>query len=166
LVARAKRVVAIEKDKRLCEYLRDHMDGVELIEGDAVEILEQPHFHIAPPYKVVSSCDKALQLCPNHLRALLCRGLVLLRLSRPAEALEGLARLLAEAPDHADALVACATALQSLNRENESIDSLQRALAAQPNHPRALTALGTKLLDRGEAAQAIAHFDRVLLVAL
>jgi len=55
LVARAKRVVAIEKDKRLWLYLRDHVDGVELIEGDAVEILEQPHFHIAPPYKVVSN---------------------------------------------------------------------------------------------------------------
>ena len=115
--------------------------------------------------EAVSSYDKALQLCPNHLRALLCRGLVLLRLSRPAEALESLARLLAEAPDNADALVACAAALQSLNRENKWIDSLQHALAAQPNHPRALTALGTKLLDRGEAAQAIAHFDRVLLVA-
>src|SRR6267143_5783702 len=38
LVARAKQVVAIEKDKRLCQYLRDHVDGVELIEGDAVKI--------------------------------------------------------------------------------------------------------------------------------
>ena len=35
LVARAKRVVAIEKDRRLCQYLRDHLDGVALIEGDA-----------------------------------------------------------------------------------------------------------------------------------
>jgi len=33
LVARAKRVVAIEKDRRLCQYLRDHLDGVALIEA-------------------------------------------------------------------------------------------------------------------------------------
>src|SRR5579862_9086585 len=36
LVGRAKRVAAIEKDRRLCQYLREHVDGVELIEGDAV----------------------------------------------------------------------------------------------------------------------------------
>src|SRR5439155_1410958 len=47
LVTRAKRVVAIEKDARLCQYLRDHVDGVELIEGDAVEVLEQPDFQVA-----------------------------------------------------------------------------------------------------------------------
>ena len=55
LVARARRVVAIEKDPRLCRYLRDHLDGVELIEGDAVEVLEGPEFRLAPPYKVVSN---------------------------------------------------------------------------------------------------------------
>lgn len=55
LVARARRVVAIERDPRLCRYLRENVAGVELIEGDAVEVLEQPEFHPAPPYKVVSN---------------------------------------------------------------------------------------------------------------
>ena len=55
LVARAKHVVAIEKDRRLSQYLRDHVDGVELIEGDAVKVLEQPDFHVASPYKVVAN---------------------------------------------------------------------------------------------------------------
>jgi 16S rRNA (adenine1518-N6/adenine1519-N6)-dimethyltransferase len=55
LIARAKRVVAIEKDRRLCQYLRDYVNGVELIEGDAVKILEQPDFRVAAPYKVVSN---------------------------------------------------------------------------------------------------------------
>jgi 16S rRNA (adenine1518-N6/adenine1519-N6)-dimethyltransferase len=55
LVARAKRVVAIEKDPRLCRYLRGQVDGVELIEGDAVKVLEQPDFRIASPYKVVAN---------------------------------------------------------------------------------------------------------------
>ena len=55
LVARAKRVVAIEKDLRLCAYLREHVDGIELIAGDAVEVLEDPRFRIPSPYKVVSN---------------------------------------------------------------------------------------------------------------
>jgi 16S rRNA (adenine1518-N6/adenine1519-N6)-dimethyltransferase len=55
LVARARRVVAIEKDPRLCQYLRDHVDGVELVYGDAVKVLEQPDFRIPSPYKVVSN---------------------------------------------------------------------------------------------------------------
>jgi len=55
LVARAKRVVAIEKDPRLCRYLRGQVDGVELIEGDAVEMLEHPDFRMTAPYKVVAN---------------------------------------------------------------------------------------------------------------
>jgi 16S rRNA (adenine1518-N6/adenine1519-N6)-dimethyltransferase len=55
LVARARRVVAIEKDPRLCRYLREHVDGVELVEGDAVEVLERSDFQVAAPYKVVSN---------------------------------------------------------------------------------------------------------------
>ena len=55
LVARARRVVAIEKDRRLCQYLRGQLDGVDLIEGDAVDVLEQADFQIDAPYKVVSN---------------------------------------------------------------------------------------------------------------
>jgi 16S rRNA (adenine1518-N6/adenine1519-N6)-dimethyltransferase len=55
LVARAKRVVAIEKDPRLCRYLRGQLDGVDLIEGDAVDALETANFPIDAPYKVVSN---------------------------------------------------------------------------------------------------------------
>src|SRR5579859_4548452 len=55
LVARSKHVVAIEKDRRLCEYLRGRVDGVELIEGDAVKVLEHANFQIASPYKVVAN---------------------------------------------------------------------------------------------------------------
>ena len=55
LIARARRVVAVEKDPRLCRYLREHVDGIELIEGDAVEVLGRPDFQIAAPYKVVSN---------------------------------------------------------------------------------------------------------------
>lgn len=38
LIARAKKVVAIEKDRRLCRYLRGRFPDIELMEGDAVEV--------------------------------------------------------------------------------------------------------------------------------
>jgi len=37
LIARAERVIAIEKDRRLCAYLRDQFPFLELVEGDAVK---------------------------------------------------------------------------------------------------------------------------------
>ena len=55
LVARAGRVVAIEKDPRLCQYLRDHVDGVELIEGDAVDVLSSEFKVPGSGFKVVSN---------------------------------------------------------------------------------------------------------------
>ena len=39
LIARAGRVIAIEKDRRLCAYLREQFPFLELIEGDAVKVL-------------------------------------------------------------------------------------------------------------------------------
>lgn len=39
LLTRARKVVAIERDRRLCAYLREHLPAVELMEGDAVKIL-------------------------------------------------------------------------------------------------------------------------------
>lgn len=38
LFDRAKRLVAVEKDARLCRYLRERFPALELIEGDAVEV--------------------------------------------------------------------------------------------------------------------------------
>ena len=39
LIERARHIIAIEKDPRLCGYLRQRFPGIELVEGDAVEIL-------------------------------------------------------------------------------------------------------------------------------
>jgi 16S rRNA (adenine1518-N6/adenine1519-N6)-dimethyltransferase len=51
LVARAKRVIAVEKDRRLCEYLRQRFPRIELIEGNAVEV-------------VLPVCDKVVANLP------------------------------------------------------------------------------------------------------
>jgi 16S rRNA (adenine1518-N6/adenine1519-N6)-dimethyltransferase len=54
LVSRARRVVAVEKDARLCRYLRERFAGLELIEGDAVEV-ELP------------ACDKVVANLPYSI---------------------------------------------------------------------------------------------------
>jgi 16S rRNA (adenine1518-N6/adenine1519-N6)-dimethyltransferase len=54
LAARARRVIAIEKDRQLCEHLCETLPGIELIEGDAVEV-ELP------------ACDKVVANLPYSI---------------------------------------------------------------------------------------------------
>jgi 16S rRNA (adenine1518-N6/adenine1519-N6)-dimethyltransferase len=54
LAARAKLVIAIEKDRRLCEYLRGKFPDIELVEGDAAEV-ELP------------ACDKVVANLPYSI---------------------------------------------------------------------------------------------------
>jgi 16S rRNA (adenine1518-N6/adenine1519-N6)-dimethyltransferase len=55
LIARAGRVIAIEKDRRLCAYLREQFPFLELVEGDAVKVLHPTSFIFPPSYKVVAN---------------------------------------------------------------------------------------------------------------
>ncbi len=56
LAERAKRVVAIEADRRFAEYLRHNLPDVEVIEGDALKV-DWPHFDVMAsnlPYQISS----------------------------------------------------------------------------------------------------------------
>jgi len=55
LVERAQHVVAIEKDPRLCRYLREKFSRVALFEGDAVEVLGGRFAALGSGFKVVSN---------------------------------------------------------------------------------------------------------------
>lgn len=55
LFKRARRLIAIEKDRRLAEHLRHRFAGLELIEGDAVEILRAGAVTLPDSFKVVSN---------------------------------------------------------------------------------------------------------------
>lgn len=55
LLDRAKHVVAIEKDARLCEYLRRQFPGLELVHGDAVKVLDSRFTVHGSGFKVVSN---------------------------------------------------------------------------------------------------------------
>src|SRR5207247_9469583 len=56
LVERARRVIAIEADRRFAAYLRESLPDVEVIEGDALRV-EWPAFDVLAsnlPYKISS----------------------------------------------------------------------------------------------------------------
>lgn len=55
LLARAAHVVAIEKDRRLCGYLRQQLPALELIEGDALVELEAASARAARRHKVIAN---------------------------------------------------------------------------------------------------------------
>ncbi len=57
LLRRAGRVIAIEKDRRFCAYLRNTLPTLELVEGDAVPVLQQASWAatIPPAFKVVAN---------------------------------------------------------------------------------------------------------------
>jgi 16S rRNA (adenine1518-N6/adenine1519-N6)-dimethyltransferase len=55
LLDRAKHVVAIERDARLCEYLRQRFPGLELDHGDAVKMLASRSVVHDSGFKVVSN---------------------------------------------------------------------------------------------------------------
>ena len=55
LFKQARRLIAIEKDARLAEYLRHRFPGIELIQGDAVKILRSGFTLPVSRFKVVSN---------------------------------------------------------------------------------------------------------------
>jgi 16S rRNA (adenine1518-N6/adenine1519-N6)-dimethyltransferase len=63
LVDRAKEVIAVEKDSRLCDYLRRRFPELELIEGDAVEVS-------------LPSCDKVVANLPYSISSPILERLV------------------------------------------------------------------------------------------
>jgi 16S rRNA (adenine1518-N6/adenine1519-N6)-dimethyltransferase len=55
LFKQARRLIAIEKDARIAEYLRHRFPGLELIQGDAVELLSSGFTVQGSRFKVVSN---------------------------------------------------------------------------------------------------------------
>ena len=68
LCPRAGRVIAVERDRRLCAWLREQYPDLELIEGDAVKWLRSKP-EIATPFKVVANL-------PYNISTAVLEGLV------------------------------------------------------------------------------------------
>ena len=100
------------------------------------------------------SCDEGLLLSPGNTELLNRRGVVLLELGRPLEALDDFARILAGDPDQLDALGNYGNALIKLNRPEEALAVYDRALMLAPENAQLLTnrAVALRRLDRPHEA--------------
>lgn len=85
-------------------------------------------------------------------------------LGRYSDAVAAYRQVLRLAPDQPAVLADLADALLSANQgapDAESITAVAQALAAQPDQPKALALAGMMALRRGDAAEALAHWERL-----
>ncbi len=85
-------------------------------------------------------------------------------LGRYSDAVAAYRQVLRLAPDQPAVLADLADALLSANQgapDAESIAAIAQALAAQPDQPKALALAGMMALRRGDAAEALAHWERL-----
>jgi tetratricopeptide (TPR) repeat protein len=98
----------------------------------------------------------------SRFEELVRRGVRLIELRRPAEALASYDAALALRPDSAHVLYNRGTVLQSLGRHAEALASYERLLSLQPGDVEALNNLGVCLLEAGRPAEALSAFERAL----
>jgi protein O-GlcNAc transferase len=108
------------------------------------------------------SYEKALDLMPDYLLAVLGRGNALAALGRQEEALGSFDRALSLAPDLVPALGGRANVLQTLERYADSLAAYDRAIELMPALAPAHLGRGLSLRGLGEHAQALLSVDRAL----
>src|SRR5215470_1495058 len=87
------------------------------------------------------------------------RGISLLALNRPQEALDSFNGALATDGPQTDTYVNRGVALQRLQRLTEAIESYDRAIALDPAYVLAHTNKAAALEDQGKLAEALASYD-------
>jgi len=115
----------------------------------------------APP-RVVTACDRALALEPNHAIVWHNTGVALNNLGRNEEALTACNRALALKPDYASAWIDKGVALSNLGRKEEALTAYDRVLALKTHYERAWTNKGVALSDLGRNEEALTAYDRAL----
>jgi tetratricopeptide (TPR) repeat protein len=84
------------------------------------------------PELALEILDRALELEPDHLRALYCRGLILLHMGDAEPALECFQGVLAADPTDADAAYQLGQGLMQLGRPDEALGWYERAIELDP----------------------------------
>lgn len=108
-------------------------------------------FHTLKDFqRALVSYDEGLRIAPDDAELLNRRGVALLELGRPGDALENFDRALATAPVHGDALGNRANALLRLNRVAEALNAYDSALQLAPDNAPLLA----------NRAAALRRFDR------
>ena len=105
--------------------------------------------------------DAASRHRPADPVALLIAGKLLLKQSRPADALSAYERALAIQPNNLDALMGSGLALTQLQRSDDAIEKYRLALKVSPR-PDTHNSLGWTLAANGRFAEAIQEFTQAL----
>ena len=163
--------------------LQDYYGAIHLLDevlasgrafADAQQLLGVCYGLIGQPDRALDYLDKALELNPNYVEALIHRGLVLNLLGRESEAEESLQRAgqVSAAGQHgfpgfvaaklANLHASLADAYVEAGSLTEAIDQLQRALALGPAFHDLRYKLGRLLLEAGRALDAREQFETIV----
>ncbi|MEO5376010.1 MAG: tetratricopeptide repeat protein, partial [Alphaproteobacteria bacterium] len=99
---------------------------------------------------------------PDHFRALLMLGTIIMDAGRNGEAFELLDRSAVLAPQWSLPHLLRGQCLHRLGRLEEAAESMRRSITLEPNHVDAYFLLGTVLSDRGLFTEAVDTFRQVL----
>ena len=117
------------------------------------------------PVEAVGYFQKALQLSPDHLIALINLGSAYRQTKRWDDARKIYEHALAVNPNDADANYGIGMVYAQNENSDEAFNSLQRALTLRPAYPEALNNLGILYLRTQRRDQAVASFEECIRVA-
>jgi tetratricopeptide (TPR) repeat protein len=110
----------------------------------------------------LASSERALELNPNLLAAVHCRGNALFELGRYQEALADYERVLQFEPNHLNSLLNYSVTLRKLGRPLEALQACDRALGINPNYAAAHEDRGSALLDLKRYEEALTSYQLAL----
>lgn len=105
---------------------------------------------------------QVLQTQPEHIKALLNLGAVLVKQGRTAEAIDQLRAALALAEDNSEIHSNLSVALANDNQFPQAIEHIRTALSLDPNYNEAHYNLGWILGKQGQTEQALAAYQRAI----
>ncbi len=113
--------------------------------------------------QALTDCDTALKVDPKHAAGYRIRGIVLLRLNRPAEALQDAAALKRLMPDDPVGYSIGGTANLRTGHGAEALADFNRALQFSPEDPDLLNSRGTALFNfYKQYPEALENFNHAL----
>lgn len=119
-------------------------------------------FALGQHASAASSCQRALEIQPDHLPALQGRAECMLALNRHADAVDAYERVLVLVPDSPEAHLNHGNALLALGREEQALASYSRALRARPCYADALVNIAAALQTLGRYEEAIHYCEQVI----
>ena len=114
------------------------------------------------PQDALAAANRALELDPAHVPALLARTHALSQLARHEEALAPLAHAIEFAPNEATTHALRGRILATLDRLDEALPALDRALELAPNEATTHANRGKVHAKRGNYEKALADYTRAL----